>query len=132
VYIQAQITMLSDTKEDSHSEHINTPRESLLSASHFNVFEMNASLFTSLSSSTNAQPALLSADSLNVFKGDRILLSGASGSGKTLLLEALGGQRPASHKFNEPVVWLTQHPVVTPGSVRENLCLDDSYTDEGA
>ena len=130
VYIQAQIKMLSDTKEDSHSEHINTPRESLLSASHFNVFEMNASLFTSLSSSTNELPALLSADSLNVFKGDRILLSGASGSGKTLLLEALGGQRPASHKFNEPVVWITQHPVVTPGSVRENLCLDDCYTDE--
>lgn len=130
VYIQAQITMLSDTKEDSHSERINAPRESLLSASHFNVFEMNASLFTSLSSSTNELPALLSADSLNVFKGDRILLSGASGSGKTLLLEALGGQRPASHKFNEPVVWITQHPVVTPGSVRENLCLDDCYTDE--
>ncbi|WP_334019786.1 ABC transporter transmembrane domain-containing protein [Alteromonas sp. S015] len=130
VYIQAQTTMLSDTKENSHSERINAPRESLLSASHFNIFEMNASLFTSLSSSTNELPALLSADSLNVFKGDRILLSGASGSGKTLLLEALGGQRPASHKFNEPVVWITQHPVVTPGSVRENLCLDDSYTDE--
>lgn len=130
VYIQAQVKMLSDTKEDSHSEHINTSRESLLSASHFNVCDMNASLFTSLSSSTNAQPALLSADSLNVFKGDKILLSGASGSGKTLLLEALGGQRPASHKFNEPVVWITQHPVVTPGSVRENLCLDDCYTDE--
>lgn len=130
VYIQAQVKMLSDTKEDSHSEHINTPRESLLSASHFNVFDMNASLFTSLSSSTNALPVLLSADSLNVFRGDRILLSGASGTGKTLLLEALGGQRPASHKFNESVVWLTQHPVVTPGSVRENLCLDDSYTDK--
>ena len=130
VYIQAQIKMFSDTKEDSHSEHINTPCESLLSASHFNVFDMNASLFTSSPSSTNELPTLLSADSLYVFEGDRILLSGASGSGKTLLLEALGGQRLASHKFSESVVWITQHPVVTPGSVRENLCLDDSYTDE--
>ena len=130
VPVQAQIKMLSDTKEDIHSARINTPSECLLSASNFNVFEMNASLFTSLSASIKELPALLSADSLRVFKGDRILLSGASGSGKTLLLEALGGQRPASHKFSDSVVWITQHPVVTPGSVRENLCLDDSYTDE--
>lgn len=121
----------SDEKVGSYFESMNKrPSESLLAASHFNVFEMDASLYSSLSSCESETPVLLCADSLNVSKGDKILLSGASGSGKTLLLEALGGQRPASHKFNEPVVWITQHPVVTPGSVRENLCLDDSYTDE--
>lgn len=104
--------------------------EPLLVASDFNVFEMNASLYTSLSSCGSKTSVLLSAESLAISKGDRILLSGASGSGKTLLLEALGGQRPASHRFYEPVVWITQHPVITPGTVRENLCLDDSYTDE--
>jgi len=104
--------------------------EPLLVASDFNVFEMNASLYTSLSSCGSKTSVLLSAESLAISKGDRILLSGASGSGKTLLLEALGGQRPASHRFYEQVVWITQHPVITPGTVRENLCLDDSYTDE--
>ena len=129
--IPIQVKTHSDEKVGSYFESMNKrPSESLLAASHFNVFEMDASLYSSLSSCESETPVLLCADSLNVSKGDKILLSGASGSGKTLLLEALGGQRPASHKFNEPVVWITQHPVVTPGSVRENLCLDDSYTDE--
>jgi ATP-binding cassette subfamily C protein CydD len=73
---------------------------------------------------------LLHAESLEVSKGDKILISGRSGSGKTLLLEALGGQRPSTHTFSEPVIWITQHPVITPGTVRENLCLNDSFTDD--
>jgi len=131
IQAHAQDKTHSDEKVEGYFESINKrPSESLLTASNVNVFEMNASLYSSLSSCESETPVLLCADRLNVSKGDKILLSGASGSGKTLLLEALGGQRPASHKFNEPVVWITQHPVVTPGSVRENLCLDDSYTDE--
>ncbi len=122
--------MHSGNEEEPLLDRSQRENEPLLVASDFNVFEMNASLYTSLSSCGSKTSVLLSAESLAISKGDRILLSGASGSGKTLLLEALGGQRPASHRFYEPVVWITQHPVITPGTVRENLCLDDSYTDE--
>ncbi|WP_394222389.1 ABC transporter ATP-binding protein/permease [Alteromonas gracilis] len=119
----------------------------LLNAENFEVFDINAphshlatnsslsygtssnTLLSSNALSAEASSALLSADSLKLSKGDKVLLSGSSGAGKTLLLEALAGQRPATHKLNERVIWITQHPVITPGSVRENLCLSETFSD---
>ena len=113
----------------SYAQSADNPEEMsrLLDASNFNVFDLRepASL-----KEGQVQPALLKANSLIISKGDKVLLNGKSGAGKTLLLEALSGQRPATHKFEQPVVWITQHPVITPGSVRENLCLNDTYSDD--
>jgi len=81
-------------------------------------------------SDTSNKGCLLSAPSLTLNKGDHVLLSGRSGSGKSLLLEALGGQRPATHSLNTRVAWLTQQPVILPGTVRENLCLDSPFDDK--
>ena len=72
----------------------------------------------------------LSASSLSISKGDWIRLKGASGAGKTLLLEALAGQREASHRLDCGYVYLTQQVALLPGTLRENLCLDDQYIDE--
>ncbi|MEC9169341.1 MAG: ATP-binding cassette domain-containing protein, partial [Pseudomonadota bacterium] len=106
----------------------------LLTANNLKVYDINAGQTHSQSSCATTdvdEPSvLLHAESLEVSKGDKILISGRSGSGKTLLLEALGGQRSSTHTFSEPVVWITQHPVITSGTVRENLCLNDTYTDD--
>ncbi|MDY6975431.1 MAG: ATP-binding cassette domain-containing protein [Pseudomonadota bacterium] len=99
----------------------------LLDASNFNVFDLRDSVSLTEEQGKNT---LLKASALKISKGDKVLLNGKSGAGKTLLLEALSGQRPATHKFEQPVVWITQHPVITPGTVRENLCLNDTYSDD--
>ncbi|KHT48731.1 ABC transporter ATP-binding protein [Alteromonas macleodii] len=116
------------------THHYSSQHEVLLAAKNLKVFDINAPQPRLPSgkdkSAVDDPPALLHAESLAVLKGDKILISGRSGSGKTLLLEALGGQRPSTHTFREPVIWITQHPVITPGTVRENLCLNDSYTDD--
>lgn len=72
---------------------------------------------------------LLKAAHLKIEAGEHILLNGASGAGKTLLLEALAGHRGASHCFSGSCVWVSQTPVVLPGSVRDNLLLDADYAD---
>ena len=72
----------------------------------------------------------LTASMLSISKGDWIRLEGASGAGKTLLLEALAGQRDASHRLNCQYVYLSQQVALLPGTLRENLCLDDHYADE--
>lgn len=79
---------------------------------------------------TSNKDSLLCVPSLTLNKGDHVLLSGRSGSGKSLLLEALGRQRPATHSLNTRVAWLTQQPVILPGTVRENLCLDSQFDDK--
>ena len=79
---------------------------------------------------TSNKDSLLSVPSLTLSKGDHVLLNGRSGSGKSLLLEALGGQRPATHSLDTRVAWLTQQPVILPGTVRENLCLDSQFDDK--
>ena len=99
----------------------------LLEASNFNVFDLRDPVSLTEEQGKNT---LLKASALKISKGDKVLLNGKSGAGKTLLLEALSGQRPATHKFEQPVVWITQHPVITPGTVRENLCLNDTYSDD--
>ena len=72
----------------------------------------------------------LEAESLSIFPGDHIRLTGASGAGKTVLLEALAGQRQASHRLTANLVWLNQQPVLLPSSVRDNLCLGKTIEDE--
>jgi len=74
-------------------------------------------------------PTLLKAEHLKVAAGEHIRLNGVSGSGKTVLLEALAGHRNASHCFDGSCVWVSQTPVVLPGSVRDNLLLDAHYSD---
>ena len=73
--------------------------------------------------------SLLTCPKLVLEAGDKILLNGRSGSGKTILLEALSGQRPATHTLKTQAAWLTQHPVILAGTVRENLCLDEHFDD---
>lgn len=65
----------------------------------------------------------LSTSTLTVNPGDWIRLNGASGAGKTVLMELLSGQRPGLAKPVSDYVLLTQTPVILPGTVRENLCL---------
>lgn len=91
----------------------------------FNVYDYQSRV----NSKPDNTPPLLHVPSLTIEKGDHILLGGPSGSGKTVLLEALGGQRPASHSLTSRVLWLTQSPVITEGTVRENLCLHDHFDD---
>ncbi len=72
----------------------------------------------------------LNAPSLSVSEGDWIRLEGNSGAGKTVLLEALAGQREASHRLNCQYVYLSQQVALLPGTLRDNLCLDDHYADD--
>lgn len=76
----------------------------------------------------------LHASELTCRKGDHILLQGASGYGKSTLLEALLGMRPIKAEQmrlfkRSDVAWLTQQAVILPGSVRENLTLGRSADD---
>ena len=87
-------------------------------------------VFDEVADAEQGSMPILSGQNLVLKKGDRILLGGRSGSGKTLLLEALAGQRRATHRCEWSSVWLTQHPVILPSSVRDNLCLYDRYTDQ--
>lgn len=73
----------------------------------------------------------LSASSLTLDRGDHVCLRGASGSGKTVLFEALMGWRAASQAaLPGKVMLMTQRPVITPATVRANLTLGHSqFTD---
>ncbi len=78
---------------------------------------------------------LLRAAELTLSHGDKILLQGPSGAGKTALLEALAGMRRMSAREGEhaldtnQLAWLNQDPVVLCGSVRHNLCLGKPFSD---
>lgn len=67
---------------------------------------------------------------LRVQPGDKILVSGQSGAGKTCLFEALMGTRAATHRLSGKVVMLNQHALITSKSVRQNLCLSDNFCDQ--
>lgn len=77
-----------------------------------------------------ARPPGLHARRLTLQAGDWVQLSGPSGSGKTLLLECLLGQRPCSHRIQSQAVLLTQQAVITPLSLRDNLCLGHQHNDD--
>lgn len=69
---------------------------------------------------------LVTAERIQINTRDVIHLKGQSGSGKTLVLEALAGQRPSTHRFHpegEQFGFYTQSPVILPGTVRENLAM---------
>jgi ATP-binding cassette subfamily C protein CydD len=65
----------------------------------------------------------LHANQLNVKKGDWIRLTGASGSGKTSLLEALMGFREASHALADDAALLSQQTYVLDNTLAFNLHL---------
>lgn len=65
---------------------------------------------------------------LSIHRGDKICLHGSSGAGKTVLLEALMNMRQASHVLSVDAIMLSQQAVVLPGTIRENLTLDSTYT----
>lgn len=73
----------------------------------------------------------LHATQLTVGRGDWIRLSGASGSGKTSLLEALMGFRPASHSLGGEIAMLTQKACVLDKTLAFNLHLGhEGYSDD--
>lgn len=78
--------------------------------------------------------AILKAEGFHFAKGDKVFLKGPSGSGKSVLLEALLGLRklaPVSPCLQrEDVAWLGQQTHVLPGSVRQNLTLGEPFEDE--
>ncbi|TAP42385.1 ATP-binding cassette domain-containing protein [Alteromonas sp. KUL49] len=73
---------------------------------------------------------LLTGTNVSVTRGDKIRVCGKSGTGKTVLLEALAGQRLASAQLAGTFVWIHQSPLIMPGSLRSNLTvgrvLDDN------
>ena len=70
-----------------------------------------------------SQPQLR-APSLNLGPGQHIHIQGTSGSGKTVLFEALMGWRESSHPaLPGRVVMLSQKPVIAATSVRNNLTM---------
>lgn len=106
---------LAKGSSDSQNTSMPTDRQttSLLNATAFRV----------------AQPELFS-EHLRVQPGDKILLAGESGAGKTCLFEALMGTRAATHRLSGTVVMLNQHALITSKSVRQNLCLNDHFSDQ--
>ncbi len=69
------------------------------------------------------------AENINLTKGDKVLLKGNSGSGKTCFLEALMGQRQSTHSLKNAVL-ISQHAVILPTTIRENLALGKSIDDD--
>jgi len=72
----------------------------------------------------------LTAVVLTINLGQHIKLSGSSGSGKTVLLEALMGLRTSTHRLPMDVAFVGQHAVITPFSVADNLALDGAFSDD--
>ena len=70
----------------------------------------------------------VSATDLHLAARDKVAITGASGSGKTLLLQALAGQYPAGYALPCYVAMLTQQPVLLPASVRDNLNYQQVYS----
>lgn len=73
---------------------------------------------------------VLSTDNLELVSGDWIRLSGASGSGKSVLMEYISGQRPGSSTPIDDYALLTQTPIILPGTVRDNLTLGTYFSDD--
>jgi ABC-type transport system involved in cytochrome bd biosynthesis fused ATPase/permease subunit len=72
--------------------------------------------------------------SLTVMPGDRILVTGASGSGKTSLLRTLVGidQPPFGHVAvtEQPIGWVQASSQLVPATLRRNLDLHGTVSDE--
>lgn len=72
--------------------------------------------------------------SLRVHRGDRIVISGPSGVGKTTLLHTLLEWRPArsgmSQRSDEPIGYVSAESTLLSGSLRDNLDLGTAISDE--
>jgi len=75
-----------------------------------------------------AQPAI-QANKLELNVNDSVLLTGQSGAGKSVLLDALMGFRQATHQLPGSVVLISQKPTILPGSVRDNLSMGQDIPD---
>ena len=114
----------------------NTPTET------FTYLQICRASVQGLVSSTDRQ--LLSIAELKINDGDRILLSGESGSGKTVLLDVLAGLRELSAESIElngqpvadltpirnRILYLGQSPALMAGSVAENIGLGQFSDDD--
>ncbi|WP_100643418.1 ATP-binding cassette domain-containing protein [Alteromonas facilis] len=69
------------------------------------------------------EPAM-HASALTIKSGDWILLSGASGAGKSVLLEALMGFRPATHQFPIRPTMMSQQATIFDNTLAYNLSLE--------
>lgn len=84
--------------------------------------------------------------SLQLNSGDALLIEAPSGTGKTTLLDSLAGLRPLQHGcirldnkqvelyanpgWQARVGYISQHPELVYGSIRDNLCLGQDYSDK--
>ncbi len=132
--VAEQIEQLKQLAEESHKGG-----ETLKSAS----FEESIQIEALVSGSVQGihQPV-----SLELKRGESLLIEAPSGTGKTSLLDTIAGLRsPLSGKvladgktidpFNNPLWqqtlgYITQHPELIYGSLRDNLCLGKSYADD--
>jgi len=71
----------------------------------------------------------IKAESLDLNGQDSVLLTGRSGAGKSVLLDALMGLRQATHQLPGTVVLISQKPTILPSSVRENLSMGQDIPD---
>lgn len=60
---------------------------------------------------------------------DSVLLTGGSGAGKSVLLDALMGLRQATHQLSGQVVLISQTPTILPTTVRENLLMGQDISE---
>ena len=98
----------------------------------FQSLEINNAIIAGFDDQT-----LVTIDELNLTSKDRILLSGKSGSGKSVVLDAIAGLRSltgniqlnsqaAEHvqAIRDQIIYIGQTPVFFEGSVRDNLSLN--------
>ena len=69
-----------------------------------------------------SQPSLV-AKKLDLNNMDSVLLTGNSGAGKSVLLDALMGFKTCTHQLPGRVVLISQKPTILPTSVRDNLLM---------
>ncbi len=109
------------------------------------INDFNSIVLKQIQSGEPSRPAH-KAISLALNSGDSLLIEAPSGTGKTTLLDSLAGLRPiaqgsvqidgestdiyANPNWQSKIGYISQHPELVYGSIRENLCLGHQYTDQ--